>query len=65
MIVIECLKSGFICSFNFTISENVRNELVKKLNLDVCDQGNSFCDVTVPPDLQNKPHINLRLIKKF
>ena len=65
MIVIECLKSGFICSFNFTISENVRNELVKKFNLDVCDQGNCLCDVTVPPDLQNKPRITLRLIKKF
>ena len=63
--IIECLKADFICSFNFTISEKAKNDLIKKYNLAVCEQGNCLCDVTVPPSLQNKIRINLRYKKTF
>lgn len=64
LIVVECLKSGWICSFNFTISDHVRDELVNKFNLSVCDQGNCLCDETAPPVLQRKLRIDWH-IKKF
>ena len=63
--IIDCLKAGFICSFNFTISENAKNELVNKYNLAICDTGNCLCDCTVPPKLENKIRVNLRYKQKF
>ena len=63
--IIECLKAGFICSFNFTISDSAKNELLNKYNLAVCDNGNCLCDVTVPPGLQNKIRVNLRYEQNF
>ena len=63
--IIECLKAGFICSFNFTIFDSAKNELVNKYNLAVCDNANCLCDVTIPPSLQNKIRVNLRYEQNF
>ena len=63
--IIDCLKAGFICSFNFTISDKAKNDLVNRYNLAVCEQGNCLCDVTVPPNLQNKIRVNLRYEQNF